>query len=143
MLDAGALQAFNQFRGLPPVFIYIAADDRALNAVIEMILEHLAFHVRQRHPHGSKLRRDIVAIFLEHARPAAHLAFNPVQTVEELGFVFAFYFADVTIVGERSYPKGGSCRPPPVGPGIASRAGDLLCAEPSIIITNPSTRPAP
>ena len=69
----------NQLGNLLALFGGIAADDRLLHAMGEMIGENDLLHLGQGGAGGADLGHDVeaVAILLHHLRDTAHLAFNP------------------------------------------------------------------
>src|SRR5262245_50597534 len=59
----------------------VAAADGIVDAVLDMILEHLVLHFPERRTHGLELGQDVdaVALFLDHALDAPHLSFDTAQ----------------------------------------------------------------
>lgn len=82
-----SLQQFDQLTCLLALLVRIAADDRTLDAMTEVILQHLRLDPYKRCAHGLELRQyvDAVPPFFDHARDAANLAFDPVQAGKQFG----------------------------------------------------------
>lgn len=81
-LPLHAPEHVHQLGDLPALIGLVAARDRVLDAMRDVILQHFFLNPAQRRAHGGDLRDDIdtVAIFIDHAREPAHLAFDPVET---------------------------------------------------------------
>jgi len=80
-------QQFDQLTGLAPLFLGVAADDGAFDAMVQMILQQLGLHPRQRRAHRLHLGEDVdaVAVFFDHARDPAHLPLDAAQAIGQLG----------------------------------------------------------
>jgi DNA-binding FrmR family transcriptional regulator len=61
----------------------VAAGDRTLDAVLDMVLEDLVLHAPERRPHRPDLGEDVdaVAVLLDHPRDPAHLPLDPPEPV--------------------------------------------------------------
>src|SRR5580658_9704901 len=81
------LEQLDQLAGLAPLLGRVAADDGALDAVVEVAFQQLTLDPRQRGAHGSELGHhvDAVALVLHHARDPAHLALDALQPVQQTG----------------------------------------------------------
>lgn len=90
----GPREHFHQFRNLPPLIVLVAAGNGLLDAVGNVIVQDFLFNPAQRCAHGGDLGDDIdtVAVLLNHAGKASHLAFD---AVEALGYGFLSIFAHV------------------------------------------------
>jgi hypothetical protein len=66
---------------LLPLLGLVARSDGVLNAMGDVIAQDLLFEPPEGGANGGNLRHDIdaVAILLDHARDATHLAFDPIQ----------------------------------------------------------------
>src|SRR5207253_3852421 len=73
----------------------IAAADRCLDAMMEMIVQHLGLDLRQRGADRLELGEhiDAVALFLDHAGDAAHLTLDPAEPIGQRRLVVAFHAA--------------------------------------------------
>ena len=60
----------------------VAARDRVLDPMRDLILQHFILEPAQRRGHGGAMRDDVDAltVLVDHAREPAHLAFDPVET---------------------------------------------------------------
>jgi hypothetical protein len=99
---------FNQFRDLLALIGLVAARDRMLDAMGDVVLQDLLFDPPQRGAHRRDLRDDVdaVAVLVDHFREAADLALDPAQA----------FLQDALM----------SFRMPPIYPpqGIGFKAGD-------------------
>lgn len=73
----------HQFRDLLPLVCLVAACDRVLDAMRDMVLEYFFLDPAQRGTNGGDLRYDIdaIAILLDHFGEAAHLALDPTEAL--------------------------------------------------------------
>src|SRR5262249_3889257 len=80
----GAAEHLDQLGDLGPLVLGIAAGDRMLDAMADMILQHDLLDPAQGGADRGDLRHhvDAIAIALHHAREAAHLAFDPGETLQ-------------------------------------------------------------
>src|SRR2546423_14756813 len=87
-LPGGASEQLDQFSRLLALLLGIATDDRAFDAMMKVALEHFGLDPRERRPNGLQLRQDVdaVAVLFDHARNAAHLAFDSAQAIEQSAF---------------------------------------------------------
>ena len=98
----GPPEHFHQFRNLSPLIVLVAAGNGVLDAVGNVIVQDFLFNPAQRRAHGGDLGDDIdaVAVLLDHAGEASHLAFN---AVEALGYGFLSIFAHSLTYTLRGY----------------------------------------
>src|SRR5262245_22880778 len=76
-----ARQHVHQLFDLAALLLEIAALHRLLHAVADVVAQHLLLHPPQRRAHGQELgdNVDAVAVLLDHAGEAAHLALDAAQ----------------------------------------------------------------
>lgn len=81
-----AAEQFDQFRRLLALLGDIAGDDRVFDAMVEMVLQEVRFHARERGANGAQLREDIeaIALVLDHLRDTAHLPFDAAQAIDQV-----------------------------------------------------------
>ena len=74
----------HQFGDLAPLVRLVARRDRMLDAMRDMIAQHLFLDPPQRCTGGGDLRDDVdaIAIVFHHARETANLAFDPFQPLQ-------------------------------------------------------------
>lgn len=79
----GPLDHVHQFCHLLSLFIGIAAGNRMLNAMADMVFQHGFLNAPEGSLHRSDLRDDVdtVSLFLDHPRNPANLAFDFVQSL--------------------------------------------------------------
>src|SRR5262249_35318860 len=82
-LTLGAAHDVHQLFDLSPLIGLVAGGDRMLDAMGDVIAQDLLLEAPQRRAHRRNLRHDVdaVAIRIDHARDAAHLAFDPAQAL--------------------------------------------------------------
>ena len=108
---------------LAPLLGLVAGGDRVLDAMRRMIGEDLLLGAPQRGAHRRELRHDIdaIAVVLDHAREAAHLALDPFQPFEHRslgkGCMLAIYPYRVSVSRGKivtstraSFADGRGCR---------------------------------
>src|SRR5262249_38555460 len=80
-LALGAAHDVHQLFDLSPLIGLVAGGDRMLDAMGDVIAQDLLLQAPQRGAHRRNLRHDVnaVAIRVDHARDAAHLALDPAQ----------------------------------------------------------------
>jgi hypothetical protein len=80
----GAGDDFHQLGNLTPLFGSIARAYRVLDAMADVITQDFFFYSPKRRTDGRNLYNDVDAVpaFYDHARKAAHLAFDPVEPFE-------------------------------------------------------------
>ena len=83
------LQQRDQFRRLGALVGDVAAGDRALDAMAEMVLEHQCLDLGQGSAGSADLGQhvDAVTSVLDHFRNAAHLAFDAAEAGNKLGIM--------------------------------------------------------
>ena len=81
-LSIGTADDSHQFLDLLALLGLVAGSDRMLNAMTDMVAQDLFFKTPQRRAHRRDLGDDVdaVTVLFDHARQAAHLALDPVQT---------------------------------------------------------------
>ena len=74
----------HQFGDLAPLVGLVAALDRVLDAMRDVIAQDFLLDPAQRSAHGADLRHDVdaIAVVLDHAGEAPHLAFDAVEPLE-------------------------------------------------------------
>jgi hypothetical protein len=72
----------HQLGDLPALIGLVAAGDRVLYAMGDVILQHLFFDAPERRADSGDLRHDVdaVAIIVDHLEKTPDLALDPVQT---------------------------------------------------------------
>src|SRR5262245_4092583 len=77
----GPAQNIEKLCNLATLFAGVAADNRMLDAMRDVLTKHLFLDASKRRAHGRNLGDDVdaVAVFLEHAGKTAHLALDPAQ----------------------------------------------------------------
>lgn len=80
------MQQRNEFLKFGVLFLWIAALDRGLHAVLCVIFQQQAINGLQSGPDGRGLGQDIdtIAILFDHARDTADLTFKSGKTIERL-----------------------------------------------------------
>ncbi len=75
-------QHLDEFGDLAPLVLAVARDDRMLDAMFDVVLEDLVLELLERGLDRLDLVHhvDAVAVFGDHARDAAHLAFDAAQS---------------------------------------------------------------
>ena len=78
---AGPRQHIDQLVDLAALLTAVAAGDRVLDAVADMILQNLLLDPPQRSAHRRNLREDVdaVAIALDHTGDPAYLALDSIE----------------------------------------------------------------
>ena len=81
--------------GLRALVLGVPADDRALDTVAQVRLEHLGFDLGQGRPGGVDLGQDVDAItpLFYHPADAAHLSFHLFEARQQLGLVVSLHGA--------------------------------------------------
>src|SRR5262249_45507737 len=82
-LALGAADDVHQLLDLSPLIGLVAGGNRMLHTMGDVIAQDLLLHAPHRRAHRRNLRHDVdaVAILVDHARDAAHLAFDPAQAL--------------------------------------------------------------
>src|ERR1043166_1725867 len=80
-LPVRAADHFHQFRDFFPLIGFVAACDRMLDAVGDVIPQYLLLDAPERGADGGNLRHDVdaVAVLIDHLREAADLALDPAE----------------------------------------------------------------
>ena len=80
----GSRQHIDELVHLAALLTAVAAGDRVLDAVADMILQNLLLDPPQRSADCRNLREDVdaVALALDHAGDSANLALDPVETAK-------------------------------------------------------------
>ena len=80
-LALGAAEDVNQFGDLAALDVAIAVDDGFLDAVGDMVAQHLLLDPAQGGPNSGELRDDVdaVPVLLDHARDSANLALDAAE----------------------------------------------------------------
>src|SRR6185436_12790358 len=86
-----ALYGGQQLGRLRPSFDLVAGGDRAGDAVVDVILEHLQADVLERRHRRADLREDVdaVPLLLDHLLDPAHLTLDPAQPLADCVAVVA------------------------------------------------------
>src|SRR6266545_1121925 len=79
-----AAQHVDELADLAPLLGLVAARDRVLDAMGDVILQNFLLGPPQRRAHRRDLRDDVdaIAVLLHHAGEPAHLAFDPAQAAK-------------------------------------------------------------
>jgi hypothetical protein len=79
-------QHLEQFGHLLPLLLGVAGHDGMLDAMADVVFEHLFLDALQSCTYRSHLGYDIdaVAVLLEHSREAAHLTLDPGEPLQAL-----------------------------------------------------------
>src|SRR5258708_17529561 len=82
-LALGAAHDVHQLFDLSPLIGLVAGGDGMLDAMGDVIAQDLLLDAPKRGPHRRNLRDDVdaIAILIDHARDAAHLALDPVHAL--------------------------------------------------------------
>src|SRR5215475_2408733 len=80
-LSVRAADYIHQFRDLFPLIGLVAAGNGVLDAMSDMIAQHLLLDAAERGAHRGDLRDDVdaVAVLVDHFRQAPNLAFDPAE----------------------------------------------------------------
>src|SRR5262245_3141965 len=75
------LQHLQQLVDLLELLLGLAAADGVVDAMLDMVLEHLVLYLLEGGAHGLQLGEDVdaVALLIDHPLDAAHLAFDAAQ----------------------------------------------------------------
>jgi hypothetical protein len=73
-------EGVDKFGNFLPLFVLVAGHDRMVNAMRDMVFEDFVLDTRQGCANGPYLGNDVdtIAVILDHARDATHLAFDAV-----------------------------------------------------------------
>src|SRR5262249_58661210 len=73
----------HQLFDLSALIGFVAGHDRMLHAMGDVVAQVSLLHASKRGAHRRNLRHDVdaVAVLVDHARDAAHLALDPAQTL--------------------------------------------------------------
>src|SRR5215813_4388895 len=82
-LAVRAADHIHQFRDLLPLIGLVTAGDGMLDAMGDMVAQHLLLDAAERGAHGRDLRDDVdaVAVLVDHFRQAANLALDPAEAL--------------------------------------------------------------
>ena len=102
------VEQLDQLEELGALVVGVARGHRVLDAVARVVLDHQALHGAQRGADGRGLRKhvDAVAVLLDHARHAAHLALEPREPPGDRRLV--------ALVGHRRAPPACGPAPKPI-----------------------------
>jgi len=89
----GAREHLHQLGDLAPLLVGVATGDRMLDAMADVIAQHLVLDAAQRGADRRQLSKDVdaVSVLADHARDTAHLALDPAEAFEALGFDFRLH----------------------------------------------------
>src|SRR5215475_9815637 len=105
-LALGAAHDRHQLFDLSALIGLVAGDDRPFDAMGDVVAQDFLLHAPKRGAHRRNLRHDVdaVAVLVDHAGDAAHLALDPAQA---LGAGRLDVFAHARYIP----PQGISCNP--------------------------------
>src|SRR5438309_1836103 len=80
-----AMHGLEQLLALLVRFGLVPGSQGSCHAVLDVVVQYAEGEAVERGRNGAQLREDVdaVAVFLEHPLDAAHLAFDPVQALDE------------------------------------------------------------
>ncbi len=130
---AGAAEHVDQLGDLLPLLALIAGGDRVLDAVRDVVAQHLFLDLAERGPYRRDLRDDVdtVPIVLDHAGNTPHLPLDADETLVDGGFRFVMHACDIPLPGI-SVNQPGDRRPP-----VKTRISAVAHSH------HPATEPAP
>ena len=81
MSPAAIVEYFHQLVDLDLALAVVAGMEGVCDAVLQVVVQDLLLDLVERRPHRAHLVDDVdaIAIFLDHAGNAAHLAFDPAE----------------------------------------------------------------
>ena len=93
MLTVGSTKNVHDLGDLLALVVFVAASDRVLDAMSDVIAQDLLLGAAERSPYRGYLGHyvDAVAVFFDHAGNAPDLAFDATEPFQHGGFRFGLH----------------------------------------------------